>query len=126
MHVLIVDDDKFVRQILRIAFENQGIRCTEAADGLEGLQAARQSNPDAIVLDIMLPRLDGYKVSRMLKFDENYSHIPIVMLTSRGRLDDVQTGFMTGADAYITKPFEPDEVVRKVVELVKSKAEKEV
>jgi two-component system alkaline phosphatase synthesis response regulator PhoP len=122
MQILIVDDDKFVRRVLREAFEQDGIECHEAASGLEALRMAREIHPDAVILDVMLPGLDGYKICRMLKYDENFADISIVMVTSRARQSDRETGYHTGADHYITKPFKPEEVVAAVKQLRASKA----
>jgi DNA-binding response OmpR family regulator len=122
MEILIVDDDKFVRRILREAFEQEGMACHEANNGLEALRLAREIHPDAIILDVMLPGLDGYKICRMLKYDENFADISIVMVTSRARQSDRDTGYHTGADEYIAKPFKPEEVVAAVKHLMGSKA----
>jgi DNA-binding response OmpR family regulator len=122
MEILIVDDDKFVRRILKDAFEAEGMTCHEANNGLEALRLAREIHPAAIILDVMLPGLDGYKICRMLKYDENFADISIVMVTSRARQSDRDTGYNTGADHYITKPFKPEEVVAAVKELTASKA----
>jgi DNA-binding response OmpR family regulator len=122
MEILIVDDDRFVRRILKDAFTEEGMTCHEANNGLEALRLAREIHPDAIILDVMLPGLDGYKICRMLKYDENFADISIVMVTSRARQSDRDTGYHTGADQYITKPFQPEEVVAAVKELTESKA----
>ena len=122
MEILIVDDDKFVRRILREAFDSEGWTCHEADNGLEALRLAREIHPDAVILDVMLPGLDGYKICRMLKYDENFADISIVMVTSRARQADRDTGYTTGADHYITKPFKPEEVVAAVKEVAGAKA----
>jgi two-component system alkaline phosphatase synthesis response regulator PhoP len=122
MEILIVDDDKFVRRILKDAFTEEGMTCHEANNGLEALRLAREVHPDAIILDVMLPGLDGYKICRMLKYDENFADISIVMVTSRSRQSDRDTGYHTGADHYITKPFKPEEVVAAVKQLTEAKA----
>ena len=122
MEILIVDDDKFVRRILKEAFDKEGWTCHEADNGLEALRLAREIHPDAVILDVMLPGLDGYKICRMLKYDENFADISIVMVTSRARQTDRDTGYSTGADHYITKPFKPEEVVAAVKELTGAKA----
>lgn len=122
MEILIVDDDKFVRRILTDAFKEAGMNCHEANNGLEALRLARELHPDAIILDVMLPGLDGYKICRMLKYDENFADISIVMVTSRARQSDRDTGYHTGADQYITKPFQPEEVVAAVKQLTGAKA----
>jgi DNA-binding response OmpR family regulator len=88
----------------------------EAYDGEEALFMAKKERPDLILLDIMLPKLNGYKISRLLKFDEAYKDIPIIMLTARSQQKDIETGGETGADEYIIKPFDMD----KLVELVKT------
>ena len=122
MEILIVDDDTFVRRILKDAFDEEGITSHEANNGLEALRMAREIHPDAIILDVMLPGLDGYKICRMLKYDENFADISIVMVTSRARQSDRDTGYHTGADLYITKPFKPEEVVAAVKKLTGAKA----
>jgi two-component system alkaline phosphatase synthesis response regulator PhoP len=122
MEILIVDDDKFVRRILKDAFDEEGMTCHEANNGLEALRLAREIHPDAIILDVMLPGLDGYKICRMLKYDENFADISIVMVTSRARQSDRDTGYHTGADHYITKPFKPEDVVAAVKHLTGTKA----
>lgn len=122
MEILIVDDDRFIRRILKDAFMEESMTCHEANNGLEALRLAREIHPDAIILDVMLPGLDGYKICRMLKYDENFADISIVMVTSRARQSDRDTGYHTGADQYITKPFKPEEVVAAVKQLTEAKA----
>jgi DNA-binding response OmpR family regulator len=90
-----------------------------AHNGEEGLNQARKENPDLILLDLMLPKLDGYKVCRLLKFDERYKHIPILMLTAKTQEKDKIIGKETGADEYITKPFDMDELIKKVKNYLK-------
>ena len=80
------------------------------------MNQARKENPDMILLDLMLPKLDGYKVCRLLKFDERYKHIPILMLTAKTQEKDKVIGMETGADEYITKPFDMDYLMKKVKE----------
>jgi two-component system alkaline phosphatase synthesis response regulator PhoP len=120
MRVLIVDDDKYIRRLVRSLLEAEGMECHEAEDGLRALTVARQLHPDIMILDIMLPGLDGYKVSRMLKFDDEYADISIIMLTSRAEPTDKETGYYTGADVYITKPFDQEELVNTVKQLAAS------
>jgi DNA-binding response OmpR family regulator len=82
--------------------EASGYEVIEAADGASGLEKARNMNPDLIILDIMLPKMDGYKVARLLKFDEKHRSIPIIMLTARSQQADRETGMAVGCDAYLT------------------------
>ncbi len=88
-----------------------GYKIITAQDGMDGLQLARTLKPNLMLLDVMLPKLDGYKISRFLKFDDNYKTIPIVMLTAKSDEHDKVIGLQTGADAYCTKPFTRSDVV---------------
>lgn len=118
MRVLIADDDKYIRRLVRDLLEKEGMECHEAEDGLQALTKARELRPDVIVLDVMMPGLDGYKVCRLLKFDREYSDIPIIMVTSRDKPTDKETGYYTGANIYITKPFDQDELVSTVKQML--------
>ena len=109
--VLIVDDEPDIVTTLKFNLELENFECIEAYDGEEALSKAKNENPDLILLDVMLPKINGYKVSRLLKFDELYKNIPIIMLTARAQETDIKTGGETGADEYITKPFDMDKVV---------------
>jgi DNA-binding response OmpR family regulator len=92
----------------------EGFNVLVSYNGEDALNQARKENPDLILLDLMLPKLDGYKVCRLLKFDERYKHIPILMLTAKTQIKDKLLGKETGADEYITKPFDIDELMKKV------------
>jgi len=120
MRVLIVDDDHYIRGLLRALLEKEGLECHEAEDGLEALSAARELHPDLMILDVMLPGLDGYKICRMLKYDEKYSDISIIMVTSRSAPTDKETGYYTGADVYLTKPFDQKELIEAVMQVAGS------
>lgn len=99
--------------------EGSGYEVIAAYDGQEGLDRARKDKPDLIILDLMLPKIDGYKVCRMLKFDEKYKNIPIIMFTARAQEADKKMGEEVGANAYVTKPFEADVLLAKISELLK-------
>jgi DNA-binding response OmpR family regulator len=101
-------------ETIRFPLEMEGFQVLVSFNGEDALNQARNENPDLILLDIMLPKLDGYKVCRLLKFDERYKHIPILMLTAKTQARDKQTGMETGADEYITKPFDIDQLMEKV------------
>lgn len=116
--ILVVDDDPFIVNLIVYNLEQEGYNIIQATNGLEALEKARREKPDLIVLDIMLPKMDGYKVSRILKFDKNYKDIPVLMLTAKVHDMDRQTGMETGADVYMTKPFEPEALVKKVKDLL--------
>ena len=102
-HILIIEDNDTFRKMLRIRLESLGFQVSTAEDGLEGLNMARTVNPDLILLDLMLPKMDGHNVCRLLKFDQKYRHIPIVILTARDLENDAERAKEHGADAYIVK-----------------------
>ena len=112
--ILLIEDDPSMVKIMQSLIKKLGFVFDVAIDGMEGLQKARDLNPDLIILDIMLPKLDGYKISRFLKFDEQYQHIPIIMLTAKSDKKDEKTGKATGANAYITKPFDRQNLIKTI------------
>jgi DNA-binding response OmpR family regulator len=112
--ILIVDDEVDLVKTIRLSLETEGFKVIASYDGEDALNQARKENPDLIILDIMLPKFDGYKVCRLLKFDEKHKHIPILMLTAKTQEKDKTLGMETGADEYITKPFDIDELLAKV------------
>jgi DNA-binding response OmpR family regulator len=116
--ILLVEDELGIQAILRKRLESKGYEVIAAGDGETGLSLARTEKPDLILLDVMLPRRDGYSVCRLLKFDNRYRHIPVIMLTARSQERDRETGRHTGADAYITKPFESAELLATIAGLL--------
>lgn len=112
--ILVVDDEVDLVNTIRFSLETEGYTVLVSYNGEDALNQARKENPDLILLDIMLPKLDGYKVCRLLKFDERYKHIPILMLTAKTQEKDKILGMETGADEYIRKPFDIDELMEKV------------
>ncbi|MFA6358161.1 MAG: response regulator [Candidatus Omnitrophota bacterium] len=119
--ILIVDDEPHIVTMLENRIKHAGYEVITAIDGQEGLSKAQKEKPDLIILDLMLPKLDGYKVCRMLKFDGKYKHIPIIMLSARAQEEDKKIGEQVGADGYITKPFEPQVLLGKIKELLLDK-----
>lgn len=109
--VLVADDDPHVREIIRLYFEKQQIRLLEAADGEEALELVEKESPDMIILDVMMPKMDGYEACReiMKRWD-----IPIIMLTAKRDEFDRVLGLELGADDYVTKPFSPRELVARI------------
>jgi DNA-binding response OmpR family regulator len=112
--ILVVDDEVDLVETVRFPLEMEGFDVLVSYNGEDALNQARKESPDLIILDLMLPKLDGYKVCRLLKFDERYKHIPILMLTAKTQEKDKILGMETGADEYITKPFEMDYLMEKV------------
>ena len=111
---MIVDDDPVVRRMLQLTFEAEGFEVVTAADGVEALAAVRGERPAILVLDIMMPKLDGMKVMRELKADDDLRNIPVILLSAKGRNVDQKIGFEVGADDYITKPFSPRKLVERI------------
>jgi DNA-binding response OmpR family regulator len=118
--VLVVDDDPVIQKLLKVNFEMEGYRVVSAADGAEGLEQARAENPDIIILDIMMPRMNGLEALVALKGDATTQGIPVILLSAKAQAGDVQAGLDRGADAYVTKPFDPLELLDRVGELVRA------
>ena len=112
--ILIVEDEGELVKALQIRLQKENFETIVASDGEEGLRKARQEVPDLIILDIILPKMDGYSVCRVLKHDEKYKHIPVIMLTVKAQQQDIATGYKDGADRYITKPFEIQELLSNI------------
>ena len=114
--ILIVDDEPDLLTVLRFGLEADGFEVIQASDGEQGLALARQYSPALIVLDLMLPRIDGYKVCRALKFDERYKRIPIFILSARSGETDRRLALELGADEVHTKPYDMRELLRAIRE----------
>ena len=114
MTILVVDDDPVIRRLLTLNFEMEGYDVLTAKDGLEGLNSAKEHRPDAVVLDVMMPRMDGIEVTRALKGDPDTSAIPVLLLSAKAQTSDVEAGMAAGADDYVTKPFEPLDLLKRV------------
>jgi DNA-binding response OmpR family regulator len=119
--ILLVEDEEAMVKAVRIRLEANEYKVMTALDGSEGLSKARREKPDLIILDVMLPRMDGFKICRMLKYDERYKKIPIIMLTARTQKSDYMRGMEMGADAYLTKPFKSAELLDTIKELLGSR-----
>jgi len=116
--ILLVDDEKDLVETVTFRLEAAGYEVVPAYDGQEGFEKAKSEKPDLIILDLMLPKMDGYKVCRMLNFDGKYKKIPILMFTARAQESDKKIGEEVGANDYITKPFEPQALLGKIKELL--------
>jgi len=112
--ILIVDDEADLLAVLRFGLEAEGFDVISASDGEEALKRAREEHPDLMVLDLMLPKLDGYKVCRALKFDERYKMLPIIILSARSSEQDKQLAMSMGADSFVTKPYEMRDLITRV------------
>lgn len=114
MKILVVDDEDNIRELLKFSLEKNGFVVKEASDGEQALMVLSNYIPDLIILDLMLPKIDGLEVCRRIKSNSNTAGIPIIMLTARAEEIDKVLGLELGADDYITKPFSPREVVARV------------
>jgi two-component system, OmpR family, phosphate regulon response regulator PhoB len=112
--ILIIEDESDVADLLEMGLRKAGFRTSAAADGASGLQKARDNQPDCIILDLMLPKMSGLEICRILKGDAATAHIPILMLTAKAEEVDRIVGLEFGADDYVTKPFSPREVMLRV------------
>jgi len=116
--ILVVDDEPPIVDLVRFTLEDADVRVVEASDGAEALVVARRTIPDLVLLDVHMPRLDGFEVCRQLRGDPALARIPIVMLTAAGREADRARGRAAGADEYLTKPFSPLALLALVEALV--------
>lgn len=112
--ILIIDDEEDLAFSIARRLTAAGYEVICAEDGAEGLRRAQTESPSLILLDLMLPKMDGYKVCRLLKFDERYKSIPILMLSARSQEEDIALGRETGAEAYMTKPCDSGELLEKI------------
>jgi two-component system alkaline phosphatase synthesis response regulator PhoP len=112
--ILVVDDEIYIVHILDFSLGMEGYEVVTALDGEEALRKVQECKPDLIVLDIMMPKMDGYETCRTLKAGEGTKHIPVILLSAKGRNVDMQTGYDVGADDYITKPFSPRKLVDRI------------
>ncbi len=116
--ILVVDDDPTALRLIGYSLQQEGYDVLTATSGLDGLRQAREKAPDLIVLDVMMPDLDGFDVCRRLRADPATSRVPIIMLTAKGQVSDRVAGFRAGADDYVVKPADPSELVARVAALL--------
>jgi len=116
--VLIVDDEKNIAISVQFLMKREGFEVLVAHDGEEGLEKIRSERPDLVLLDVMMPKLDGFEVCKAVRADSELARIRIVMLTAKGREAEIEKGISLGADAYMPKPFSTSELVDKVNKLL--------
>ena len=117
--ILVIDDDIAINELIKINLELQGHTVKQAYNGIEGFALAKQEEPSLIVLDVMMPEVDGYTVAQRIRQHQTTTDIPIIMLTALSQLDNKVNGFNIGVDDYLTKPFEIDELIVRVRALLK-------
>jgi DNA-binding response OmpR family regulator len=116
--ILCVDDDPVIQKLLQVNFEMEGYEVLLASDGIEGVDRARDAAPDLIVMDVMMPRMDGLEAARLLKAGADTSSIPIIIVSAKAQEGDVKAGRATGAEEYLTKPFDPLELLETAAALI--------
>ncbi len=121
--ILVVDDEPNIALSLNYLMERAGYSVRIAADGEEAIEAVKEALPDLILLDVNMPKMNGYEVCELVRTNPQWKHIPIVMLTAKGRDIEREKGLAVGADEYITKPFSTQEVVEKVRVILEARNE---
>jgi DNA-binding response OmpR family regulator len=116
--ILVVDDEIYIVHILDFSLGMEGYEVITALDGEQALEKLHSERPDLIVLDIMMPKLDGYEVCKAIKSNPQTRHVPVILLSAKGRNVDQKMGFDVGADDYITKPFSPRKLVERINQLL--------
>jgi two-component system alkaline phosphatase synthesis response regulator PhoP len=124
--ILVIEDEQDIQELVRYNLAKEGYKVDSVLTGEEGLKRARENPPDLIVLDLMLPGMDGLEVCKILKSGPKTHHIPIVMLTAKGEESDVVSGLELGADDYITKPFSPKVMVARIRAVLRRRSRQEV
>ena len=117
--ILVVDDDSAINELIKVNLELSGYKVVNAFDGNKGYALAKQENPELIILDVMMPEVDGYTVAKRIRENESTKDIPIIMLTALNMLQDKVKGFNIGIDDYLVKPFEMEELLVRVKALLK-------
>lgn len=116
--ILVVDDEPDILKTVKISLEMEGFKVLKAKDGMTALKKTKKEKPALIVLDIMLPKMDGYKLCKMIKFDKKYKDIPIIILTARAQEKDKKLAKKSGAEVFLTKPFESEELIKNINDLL--------
>lgn len=123
--ILIVEDEDDIRELMRYNLSREGYQVSEAGSGEEGVRLARETRPDLLLLDLMLPGIDGLEVCKVLKKDESLAGLSIIIVTAKGEEPDIVTGLELGADDYITKPFSPRVLIARARAVLRRKAGEE-
>ena len=116
--ILLADDEEDIKTVVTMFLESQGYEVLTAFDGLDALEKTRTEKPDLILLDIMMPVLDGYEVCKRLKEDATTGNIPILILSAAAHVESVDRGLKAGARDYIVKPFEPEKLLEKIEQVI--------
>ena len=118
LSVLVVDDDPVILRLLQVNFDLEGIDVSTAVDGEEGLKMAQSDRPDLVISDIMMPKVNGLELLAALRSSPDTASLPVILLSAKAQVADVQRGLELGADDYITKPFDPLELIDRVYKVL--------
>jgi len=110
-HILAVDDEINIRRLVEVNLQRAGYRVSKASDGVEAMASIGAERPDLVVLDVMMPHMDGFEVLKRLKMDPGTADLPVIMLTAKAQDADIFRGWASGVDCYLTKPFNPTELL---------------
>jgi DNA-binding response OmpR family regulator len=121
--VLIIDDDPVIQLLLRVNFEQDGFQVETAGDGQQGVEKAREMMPDLILLDVLMPKMDGFEVLKALRSDPRTENLRVALLSAKSSDSDQKAGMAAGADAYMTKPFDPLQLLDDVRRLIAAEPE---
>ncbi|HSM55011.1 MAG TPA: response regulator [Candidatus Sulfomarinibacteraceae bacterium] len=121
--VLVVDDEPMARTLLRLMLVRAGFEVVEAEDGFDALEKLKESSPDVMILDVMMPGIDGFSVCETVRGDSMTAELPIIMLSAKTDLESVNKGLRVGADKYLTKPISPEELTRQVRDVLNSRGD---
>lgn len=117
-HILVADDEPDIRQLIAFTLQLGGHEITQAANGSEAVELTQQTQPDLIIMDVRMPKMNGYDACQIIKKTEATQHIPIVFLSAKGQDEDVTAGITIGAVAYIVKPFSPQELMQRINDIL--------
>jgi DNA-binding response OmpR family regulator len=120
--VLVAEDERDIRELITFTLRYAGHEVIQAANGEEALALAREAVPDLIMMDVRMPKMTGYEACRLIKADDKTKHIPVVFLSAKGQEMEIQTGLEVGAADYILKPFAPEQLIKRVSEILGRKA----
>ena len=118
--ILVVDDERHIVRLVQVNLERAGYEVTTAYDGVEAIEAVQSELPDMIILDVMMPRMDGFEALKKLRADDKTKDIPVIMLTAKAQDADIFKGWSSGVDSYLTKPFNPRELLAFVDRIFQS------
>jgi len=117
--IFVVDDEKDIRELVSVNLKLHGFKIKEFENGNSMLENIKDTKPDLIILDVMMPGIDGITICNILKNNVKTSNIPVILLTVKGQIADIEDGFKSGADFYIVKPFSPLNLVEKIMKILK-------